>query len=101
MRFQPLVYTNAVCEQSETEPAAMLYLQMNDPIIDESKAATDEAFETEVHRNVSANGWVVDDGEVNKAFDKNYGSKKCYMSPKCGIPPDEMQNGSKEPKKKL
>ena len=44
VRFQPLVYTNAVCEQSETEPAAMLYLQMNDPIIDESKAATDEAF---------------------------------------------------------
>ena len=101
VRFQPLVYTNAVCEQSETEPAAMLYLQMNDPIIDESKAATDEAFETEVHRNVSANGWVVDDGEVNKAFDKNYGSKKCYMSPKCGIPPDEMQKRLKRAEEKI
>lgn len=101
VRFQPLVYTNAVCEQSETEPAAMLYLQMNDPIIDESKAATDEAFETEVHRNVSANGWVVDDGEVNKAFDKNYGSKKCYMSPRCGIPPDEMQKRLKRAEEKI
>lgn len=79
----------------------MLYLQMNDPIIDESKAATDEAFETEVHRNVSANGWVVDDGEVNKAFDKNYGSKKCYMSPKCGIPPDEMQKRLKRAEEKI
>lgn len=70
VHFQPLVYTNALCGGLDVRPAAMLYQQMNDPIIDESKAQSSASLAKEIHKNVKTSGWVVDDDSVSASFDK-------------------------------
>lgn len=72
VHFQPLVYTNALINGLDVRPAAMLYQQMNDPIIDESKAKSNTALEKEIHKNVKTSGWVVDDKCVFDSFDKTH-----------------------------
>ncbi len=59
VKFQPLVYTNALCRADGSVPAAMLYQQMNDPIIESGKADTEEKYEKEVRKEVAASGWVI------------------------------------------
>ena len=61
VKFQPLVYTNALCRADGSVPAAMLYQQMNDPIIDSAKAATEERYEKAVRSEVAASGWVIEE----------------------------------------
>ncbi len=70
VHFQPLVYANALCGGLDVRPAAMLYQQMNDPIVDESKAKSNIALEKEIHKNIRTSGWVVDDKCIAGLFDK-------------------------------
>lgn len=72
VHFQPLVYANALCAGLDMRPAAMLYQQMNDPIIDYKKAATPAKLEKQLHDNIAAKGWVVDDDGIGDAFDKTH-----------------------------
>ena len=102
VRFQPLVYTNALCEAGGAEPAAMLYQQMNDPIIKGSENMTAEKQEEKIHDDVAANGWVVDDPDTLDAFDKYHGVKgRNFMSMKGAMSAREMKKRLKAAEKKI
>ena len=102
VRFQPLVYTNALCRAGGAEPAAMLYQQMNDPIVKGPENMTDAKFESKMHGDVAANGWVVDDTETLDAFDKYHGVEgKTFMSMKGAMSADEMKKRLKAAEKKI
>ena len=65
--LQPLLYTDAVCRSMPgAVPAAMVYLQMNDPILDESKAGKNP--EKERNKQMQPRGWMVNDAEVVSAY---------------------------------
>lgn len=101
VRFQPLVYTNAICNEENTESAAMLYFQMNDPIIDQKYAKTEETFEKSLNNEVKANGWVVGDEKVANVFDKNFNTKTSYISKNSFIMSDEMTERLKQANEKI
>lgn len=101
VRFQPLVYANALCGLEENEPAAMLYQQMNDPIIPCEKAGSEDALETETSKNVRALGWVVDEPSALNAFDKNHGTKKCYINPRSALPAEELKSRLEKAEQKI
>lgn len=79
VHFQPLVYANAMKSGLNVIPAAMLYQQMNDPIIDENKAETNQKYETELRTHVKLSGWVENDiyPEFDKTNQRNKGGKVC------------------------
>lgn len=65
--IQPLLYSSALCENIEnSSPAAMFYLQMNDPIIAESDIKGD--LELAVDKKMKPRGWIVDDADVLGAY---------------------------------
>lgn len=96
VHFQPLVYTNALCAGLDVRPAAMLYQQMNDPIIDEDKADTPQKLEKELRGKVKTSGWVVSDEKVFESFDKNRsvisGGKGCISAEEMQTRLDEATN---------
>lgn len=69
--IQPLLYTSALCGGIENAcPAAMVYMQMNDPIIEENeyiKKGAEAAF----NDKIELGGWIADDPEVIEAYTKN------------------------------
>lgn len=101
VRFQPLVYTNALCNSDFAEPAAMLYQQMNDPIIKSDNANTEQKLENEIHKKVKVDGWVIDDDAALNAFDKNHSSRQPYINPKNAISVDEMKRRLKMAEDKI
>ncbi len=101
VRFQPLVYTNAVCDSDFAEPAAMLYQQMNDPIIKSNNENSEQKLENEIHKKVKVDGWIIDDEAALNAFDKNHGSRQPYINPKNAIPIDEMKRRLKMAEDKI
>lgn len=81
--IQPLIYANAVAKsQSDTKPAAMMYLQMNDPIAKFDLEPTDEELEAEMNKGIKAHGIFLDEPEVIAALDKNADDKNAihYIS---------------------
>lgn len=102
VRFQPLVYAGAICASSdENRAAALLYQQMNDPIIPADKAKTEESLEKELKKNTKADGWVINDDDALNAFDKNNGTKECYISPKNLMSSEEMTEKLEAAQKKI
>lgn len=100
--FQPLVYMKSLLNGGGAEPAAMLYQQMNDPIIDAKKAATESDYENAVHGGVKAEGWVIDDEKTLDAFDKKHNVKKeYYINPRNAIPMDEMKKRLEKAEQKI
>ncbi len=68
--LQPLLYANALCNSMENAtPAAMFYLQMNDPIIPESEVRGD--LELAIDKKMKPKGWIVDDPEIVAAYTQN------------------------------
>lgn len=73
--LQPLLYSNALCSNMENAvPAAMFYLQMNDPIIGEKDVRGD--LELALDKAMKPKGWIVQDPQVVSAYtndgDKNF-----------------------------
>ncbi len=65
--LQPLLYSNALCNQLENAaPAAMFYLQMNDPIIPESDIRGD--LELAIDKKMKPKGWIVNDADIVSAY---------------------------------
>ncbi|MBE7031677.1 MAG: hypothetical protein E7401_01785 [Ruminococcaceae bacterium] len=74
--IQPLIYANAVTRIENAEPAAMMYMQMNDPIIQSDSVPTEQDWERSMSAQIKINGIFLDDPEVILAFDKNPDDKK-------------------------
>ncbi len=65
--LQPLLYSNALCNSMENAtPAAMFYLQMNDPIIPEEDVRGN--LELALDKKMKPKGWIVDDPEIVSAY---------------------------------
>lgn len=88
VHFQPLVYANALCGGLDMRPAAMLYQQMNDPIINADDLKKSSDIEKEIHSKIKTSGWIVDDAAVYDSFDKTH---KFVSGRNTHVPPDEMK----------
>lgn len=66
VKLQPLLYSDIVCKRLNASPAAMLYMQMTDPIIKAENLKSDEnsAVELAKSKEVDFGGWVNNDAAV-------------------------------------
>ncbi len=81
--FQPLIYANALCSSdSGTEPAAMIYLHMTDPLIKCDSVPSEEELEKEMNDGIRAHGIILDEPNVLHGIDERYGDKSAvhYMA---------------------
>ena len=68
--LQPLIYANAIAKsQKDTRPAALMYMQMNDPILKFENPPSDEEWEAELSDNIKIHGLFLDKPEVLNAID--------------------------------
>ncbi len=68
--LQPLIYANAVSRGNEDKkPAAMMYMQMNDPILKFDQVPTDDEWETAMCDGLKTHGLFLDEPEVLSALD--------------------------------
>ncbi len=71
VHIQPLLYADIISRRMNASPAAMLYMQMTDPIVEESKLKNmEDSLEKAISQNVSLDGWLVDDERVVSAYSK-------------------------------
>lgn len=87
VHFQPLVYANALRAGIDVRPAAMLYQQMNDPIISAEDLKKSNDIESEVHKKVKTLGWIVNESAVGESFDRTH---KFVSGKETHITSDEM-----------
>ncbi len=65
--LQPLLYAHALCSHMENaQPAGLMYLQMNDPVIPESKAKKNP--ELAINKEMRPQGWLLDEAAANAAY---------------------------------
>lgn len=70
--LQPLLYTDALCRHlPNAVPAAMVYLQMNDPILDEAKVKDDP--ELAVNKEMAPKGWIANNPTILAAYGRHAG----------------------------
>ncbi len=82
--IQPLIYANAVAKATkDAKPAAMIYLQMNDPLTKFDTVPTPEEWETSLNDEIKAHGLFLDEADVVTAFDKNPDDKKAIHYINC------------------
>ena len=68
--LQPLLYSAALCNSMEdAAPAAMFYLQMNDPVLAEAEVKGD--LEGALDKKMKPKGWLVDDPDIIGAYAKD------------------------------
>ncbi len=77
--IQPLLYADAICKGIQgAEPAAMIYVQMNDPIIDEGDVKGD--LDLAVNKVMLPKGWISAEDAVQTAYALKKGDvKESYM----------------------
>ena len=70
INLQPLLYSDIVCRRLNANPAAMLYMQMTDPIVDEEKlkGVTYGEIEKAVNGKISLGGWLANNAEVIASY---------------------------------
>lgn len=70
--IQPLIYANAATRQTENaQPAAMMYMQMNDPILKCDQPPSEHEWEAGMNNKIKIHGIFLDEPEVILAIDKN------------------------------
>ncbi len=83
VRFQPLIYANAICSsQDETYPAAMFYMHMNDPILRFDKTPTEDELEKKMFDGIKIQGVMLSDSDIAEKIEPEKESKKepCFIS---------------------
>ncbi len=82
--IQPLIYANAVAKSTEdTKPAAMMYLQMNDPLVSMDHSPEAEELEKAVDDEIKVHGLFLDEPAVIGAFDPDPDNKKAAHFVNC------------------
>ncbi|MBQ9737256.1 MAG: PD-(D/E)XK nuclease family protein [Clostridia bacterium] len=82
--IQPFIYANAVANASPGQtPAAMMYLQMNDPILSFDSCPSEKELESGMNDNIKAHGLFLDQPDVILALDRNADDKSAihYIDP--------------------
>ncbi len=76
IRFQPLIYANALLRHlTSSQVAALFYLQMNEPIPDFVTIPDEHTLEKEITKKIAAHGLIVDDPDVIHSIDHAHGDK--------------------------
>ncbi|MBR5614637.1 MAG: PD-(D/E)XK nuclease family protein [Clostridia bacterium] len=82
--IQPLIYANAVTNQNKSaEAAAMMYLQMNDPILKCDSPPTEYEWEAGMNDGIKIHGLFLDEPQVLQAIDKDPDSKNSIHYVNC------------------
>jgi ATP-dependent helicase/nuclease subunit B len=82
--IQPLIYANAVAKSTEgTKPAAMMYLQMNDPLVSMDHSPEEEVLEKAVDDEIKVHGLFLNEPAVIAAFDPDPDNKKAAHFVNC------------------
>ncbi len=70
VNLQPLLYSDIVCKRMNASPAAMIYMQMTDPIISDSKLKfdTDAEIEKAVNSAIKLGGWLNNNASVISGY---------------------------------
>ncbi len=74
--LQPLIYANAITKNTDgKKPAAMMYLQMNDPILKFDSKPTDSEWEAAMCDELKTHGLFLDEPKVLTALDPEFDQK--------------------------
>ncbi len=80
VHIQPLLYADIISKRMNASPAAMLYMQMTDPIVEESKLKNmEDSLEKAISDNVSLGGWLLDDKKVLSSYSKGGENGEKFM----------------------
>lgn len=72
VQLQPLAYMNAICSSIQnSEPAAILYMHLNNPLLSFKNRPTRDVLEQERHKKVVLTGWTSNDSFVLSLLDKS------------------------------
>ena len=101
VRFQPLLYAGIVEENIEnSQPAAMVYMTMDDPLAEFSEKPSEQELENQVLNQLPLNGIILEDKEIIKELDAEYGAKNSvHYTPTtrgCAYSADELEKMVKE-----
>ena len=73
VRFQPLIYAGIVKENiKNSDPGAMLYMHMNDPVTSFNKKPDEDEHQKAVMKDIKVEGLVLGEEEVKKNLDYSY-----------------------------
>ena len=105
VKFQPLLYSDIICKRMKSSPAAMLYMQMTDPIInaEDIKASSDAEVEKLINKEVAFGGWLNSDSLVVAGFSKGGENGEKYF-PKGAdslVSPEELERRIKAANEKI
>jgi len=76
VRFQPLLYAGIVRENvSNSAPAAMLYMHMNDPVTKFGSKPEENEYNKAVMNEIKVDGLVLSQEEIAKNLEYTYGEK--------------------------
>lgn len=79
--IQPLLYTSILCDNiKDAVPAAMVYMPMSDPIIEESDFDR-KGIEAAVNSKMHPSGWIADDEKIIAAYAANTDKKMGSFMP--------------------
>lgn len=93
VNIQPLLYSDIVCRRMNANPAAMLYMQMTDPIVDAAKLTGKSNAEKEASKLVKLGGWLTDDAGVIAGYSSGGENGENYVPAKSSlIAEDEMKS---------
>ena len=72
VNIQPLLYSDIVCNRMQASPAAMLYMQMTDPIVDAArlKDISEAEIEKATNGEITLGGWLNDDADVVAGYSR-------------------------------
>ncbi len=80
--LQPLLYADAICKsRKDAEPGAMVYLQMNAPILNEKDLKKSSADKV-LNSKMAPKGWLSDKAEVASAYSKFADANTGEFTPK-------------------
>ena len=102
VNIQPLLYSDIICKRMNASPAAMLYMQMTDPIVKlsaNSGGISPSELEKEVNKKVAINGWMTDDAAVISDYSSGgENGEKYTLTP---IPDSELRERINESNRKI
>lgn len=81
--LQPLIYANAIAKtKNDTRPAALMYMQMNDPILKFENSPSEVEWESQLNDNIKIHGLFLDKPDVLDAIDPRFDDKSAihYIS---------------------
>lgn len=80
VNIQPLLYSDIICKRMNASPAAMLYMQMTEPIIDGARLKGSEAaYEKAVNEKISFGGWIADSAQLLESYSKGGENGEKYI----------------------